>query len=75
MIPLTELLLFDTSVLVHLLREDMVGQRIKIDYKLEIRPERPLICGVTVGEIVALAKQWNWAKIESMLSRKFFVNL
>ena len=43
MIPVSSLLVLDTNVLVHLIRNDAIGQRVEADYSLMERSERPLI--------------------------------
>ncbi len=54
------LLLLDTNILVRLIRDDSVGQRIQADFGLRERSERPLISIITVGEIYALARKLGW---------------
>lgn len=54
-VPTDALILLDTNILVHLLRGDVVGQRLAVDYDLFNRPNQPLISFVTVGEMYALA--------------------
>jgi predicted nucleic acid-binding protein len=56
----TDLVLLDTSVLVHCLREDATGKLLRQNYELEDRPERPLFCTVTEGELRGLAHCWKW---------------
>ena len=64
------LILLDTSVLVHLARDDAIGKDIERKYSLTQRPERPLISSITEGEIFALALLWNWrAKKKEILQR------
>lgn len=68
MIPPQRLILLDTSVLVHLIRGTGFGKKVKEDYHLDARPERPVISVITWGEILALAKGWGWgeAKVRQM---------
>lgn len=68
MIPPDALILLDTSVLVHLARNDPLGQRVTADHDLTGRSLRPLISVVTVGEMFALARKWSWGqgKIETL---------
>jgi tRNA(fMet)-specific endonuclease VapC len=56
------LVVLDTSVLVHLVRNDGVGQRVLSDHGLHELPDRPLVSIVTVGEMQALAELWNWGQ-------------
>ncbi len=53
-------LLLDTNIIVHLLRGKDTGQRIDAAYGLRRRRDRPLICVVTVGESLGIAKQRGW---------------
>ncbi len=55
-----DLLLIDTSALVHWVRQDSTGRHLLQRYDLESRPERPLVSSVTEGEILGLASCWNW---------------
>ncbi|MFH1436463.1 MAG: type II toxin-antitoxin system VapC family toxin [Pseudomonadota bacterium] len=59
-VPQNELILLDTCILVHVCRGKKVGRRIMTDQLLKDRSEKPLICVVTVGEALSLAKQFNW---------------
>jgi tRNA(fMet)-specific endonuclease VapC len=52
--------LLDTNILVHLVRSNRLGVAIDFRFQLRARPERPLVCVVTVGEVLALAKKWSW---------------
>ena len=64
----TDLISLDTSVLVHWVRQDRTGQHLRQVYSLETRPERPLVSTITEGEILGLAKCWNWgsAKLQTL---------
>jgi predicted nucleic acid-binding protein len=55
-------LIFDTNILVHLVRSDRVGERIRAKYSPLIAEPRPSICAVTEGELRSLAYQWGWGK-------------
>jgi len=57
---MSELVVLDTSVCVHLVRHNALGQRIYRDYGLTARPERPLVSIVTVGEAMYLADRFGW---------------
>jgi tRNA(fMet)-specific endonuclease VapC len=68
-----QLLLLDTNVLVHLLRNKSTGQAIEAKFALSTRPERPLLSSIVEGEIRGLAVFWGWgptriAKLEQLLS-------
>lgn len=54
MIPAGKLVLLDTTVLVELVRNREVGQRMDRDFALTTRADRPLISIVTVGEAMSL---------------------
>ena len=56
----SDLVLLDTNILVHLIRNSSVGQRLMLDHSLDSRPERPLIARATVGEIRALGLKLGW---------------
>ena len=62
------LVLFDSSILVHVLRGSAVGKRAYDDAEQISGSERPLISVVTVGEMHSLAKQLSWGqkKIEAL---------
>ncbi|MGH9839059.1 MAG: PIN domain-containing protein [Blastocatellia bacterium] len=50
----------DTNILVHLVRENQIGQYIKDQYAVLTAEPRPVISGVTEGELRSLALQWRW---------------
>lgn len=52
--------LLDTNVLVELIRNRDAGRRINNELALGERPERPVICVVTVGELRAAALKFGW---------------
>jgi tRNA(fMet)-specific endonuclease VapC len=57
-----ELLLLDTSVLLHLVRGNELGQHIDSQLGLRSRPERALISVITVGESLAFAARLGWGE-------------
>jgi tRNA(fMet)-specific endonuclease VapC len=63
-----DLLLLDTNVLVHWIRQDSTGQYLQRQYELDKRADRPLYSTVTEGEILGLAMFWKWgpAKREAL---------
>lgn len=76
----SSLVLLDTNILVHLVRGNVVGQRVDEELSLSGRPERPLVSVVTVGELFALAKKLNWAaskraKLEDLVRQLVIVHL
>jgi tRNA(fMet)-specific endonuclease VapC len=54
------LYLLDTNILVHIIRNDPLGQYIKAIYGLFMAEPRPIICTVSEGELRSLAYQWKW---------------
>jgi tRNA(fMet)-specific endonuclease VapC len=61
--------LIDTNILVHHIRDDETGRRIKTQYNLLMTEITPAYCIVTEGEIRSLAYQWVWGtgKVDAML--------
>jgi tRNA(fMet)-specific endonuclease VapC len=59
---MANLLLFDTNILVHLIREDLLGDHIRNTYTPFLTNPKPFICVVSDGEIRSLALQWAWGK-------------
>lgn len=59
-------LLLDTNVVLELLRKSPAGQRIDREFSLSGELGRNLICVVTAGELLALARRFGWgtAKID-----------
>lgn len=62
----SDLLILDTTVLVHWVRQDLTGQYLKSQYALDERPERPLFSTVSEGEILGLANCWKWGETKRM---------
>ena len=54
--------LFDTNILVHLVRNDITGQQIRSKYSPFLTDPKPFICPVSEGELRSLALQWAWGK-------------
>jgi len=52
--------LLDTNILVHLIRGKAVGLAIEAHFGLRGALNRCVISVVTVGEMYALARKWNW---------------
>ena len=74
------LLLFDTNVLIHLIRDDALARAISARFELQARPERPLISVITVGESLAFAKKLAWGhkkvdKLNSLLRELVIVDV
>jgi tRNA(fMet)-specific endonuclease VapC len=68
---LSTLYFLDTNILVHLVRDDTTGQHIKRKYGLLTTEPRPLISGVTEGELRSLAYQWKWGEPKKEQMRFF----
>lgn len=62
MIPPEALVLLDTGILVHFIRDDDVARRLERDHGLSKRTIRPLISFVTFGEIRSLARKLGWGR-------------
>ncbi|HEX8392812.1 MAG TPA: PIN domain-containing protein [Longimicrobium sp.] len=80
MIPPGALILLDTNVLVQLVRGNAAGKRIDSDYGLGVRPDRPLISLVTVGEAKSLALKFGWSQskrndLDGLLRQLVVVNI
>ncbi|HYD47978.1 MAG TPA: PIN domain-containing protein [Terriglobales bacterium] len=52
--------LLDTSVLLHWVRNDLTAQLLEQKYQLERAPFRPLICEVSIGEMLAFSRKLGW---------------
>ena len=65
-----QLLLLDTNVLIHLARNDAIGQDIETRYSLTHRPEPPLLSTIVEGELLSFAyyRQWGQEKIQRLRS-------
>lgn len=63
-----ELLLLDTNIVIHLIRNNEVGMRADAAFQIRHRSDRPLISVVTIGECLSLARQFQWGtgKIEAL---------
>jgi tRNA(fMet)-specific endonuclease VapC len=63
-----QLLILDTNVLLAFIRAGNLGQRIEEQFQLRSSPFRPLLSVISVGEIHALARRFNWgqSKIDVM---------
>ena len=66
------LLLLDTNILIHLVRENRTGIAIDFRFQLRGRPERPLLSIVTVGEGLALSKRLSWGAAKIAALEKLF---
>lgn len=55
-----DLILLDTNVLIHWIRQNDTGIQLPDTIKLHERTDRPLYSTVVEGELRALASVWNW---------------
>lgn len=75
LLPSSALVLLDTNLLVRIVRNDAVGQRVLADQGLLTRPDRPLISVVTLGEIESLAEKLGWQSSKRVRLRKLLQEL
>lgn len=59
---MSELYLFDTNILVHLIRDDATGQQVRAQYQPFSQDPKPRFCVVTEGELRSLALQFGWGR-------------
>ncbi len=67
--------LLDTSVVMHLIRGNEVGQRMDREFQLASRADRPLLCVVSVGEALVLARIWGWPNDKIARLRELMAHL
>ncbi len=70
---MSDLYLFDSNILIHLIRESTLGDYIRQTYRPLVADPRPLISVVTEGELRSLAHQWKWGQYKKEQMR-FFLN-
>jgi len=68
----SDLIVLDTSVVIHLARDNSTGREIERQFHLSERAERPLISSVVRGEAGGLGRYWSWgssrlARLEALL--------
>ena len=61
-ISANRLLLLDTSIVIHLARNNRTGQHIESTLSLASRPEKSLISTVAEGELLGLVKYRGWGE-------------
>jgi len=79
-LTLPRLLLLDTNILIHLIRDNRTGRFIDSRFLLRRRAERPLVSIVTVGEALAMSRRLSWgpskiAALESLLQDLIVVDI
>src|SRR5688572_29101470 len=52
--------LLDTTVLLHWIRDNAQARAIDLQYQLTQSRRRPLICEVSVGELLAFSRNLKW---------------
>jgi len=57
-----DLISLDTNVLIHWIRQNETGIRLRDTYRLHERTDRPIYSSIVEGEIRALARIWNWGR-------------
>jgi predicted nucleic acid-binding protein len=72
--------LLDTNILVHLIRNNPLGQRIQAQYNLRAVITRCLISVVTVGEMEKLARSLGWgnnklSKMRELLQQLIWIDI
>ena len=68
------LILLDTSVVLHLARNDATGQAIESQYSLALRRDRPLISSITEGELLGFAYFRRWGQHKQDALREMLGN-
>ena len=59
----------DTDIVLHYTRENSpVAAQVELDYGLLNSSFRPLVCAVTLGEMLSFAKQFNQDRIDKLAS-------
>jgi hypothetical protein len=66
---MSTLYLLDTNILVHHVRNDRVGERLRRDYSLWLNEPRPAVSIVTAGEVRSLSFQFGWGPQKTAQAR------
>ncbi len=69
------LYLLDTNILVHYVRGSDMYQRVEAIYSLTASPARPLISIVSIGELLSLARRWNWGTGKRQIVQELFARV
>lgn len=69
MIPEHADVILDTNVLVHVIRRNLLGERILEDFGLLVRPVAPTISYVTLAELFSLGRQIGWGYSKARADR------
>lgn len=71
----SERLLLDTNVVIHLIRDDVVGRAIQSRFALASRTEVPLISAVALGEAESFALSNDWGEAKRRRLQELFHEL
>jgi predicted nucleic acid-binding protein len=71
----TGILLLDTSILIHLVRDNWIGRTINSRFRLRTGPEKPLVSILTVGESLAFARKLSWGPAKAAALESLFEDL
>jgi tRNA(fMet)-specific endonuclease VapC len=79
-LKLPRLLLLDTNILIHLVRESPTGKSIDSKFLLRKREEKSLVSIVTAGEALAISKRLTWgpsktAALQALLQELIVVDI
>lgn len=70
-----DILLLDTGILIHLVRDNWIGRSIDSRFRLRTGPEKPLISIITVGESLAFARKLSWGPAKAAALENLFEDL
>lgn len=75
-----QLLLLDTTVILHLIRGNETAKRMDAGLNLRARPDKPLISAVTIGEARAFGRYRGWGepkmdRLESQLRELVVIDI
>ena len=67
-----DILLLDTGILIHLVRDNWIGRSIDSRFHLRTRSERPLVSIITIGESLAFARKLSWGPAKAVALEDLF---
>jgi tRNA(fMet)-specific endonuclease VapC len=78
--PSTVGYILDTNIVIRLIRNDALGQQIDGKYNLRASLASSMVCVVTVGELMALARKIGWGqkkldKLQVMIDELVWVDI
>jgi tRNA(fMet)-specific endonuclease VapC len=65
--------LMDTPIVLAYARANELGRWIEATYQLLSNPETPLISAVTIGEMLSLARQFDWGETRTQRLRELLL--